>query len=383
MNLPMTSSDNNNKFLRVLIIEDSRSDAELLAEELKQGDYNLEWERVETAENLITALAEQTWDIIISDYSMPHFNALEALNILKEKNLDIPFIVVSGVISEDAAEVIECLKSGAQDFFLKGRLFRFLPAIERELQESRNRKARREAEYKLSAYTMRLEQSNKELEQFARIISHDVQGPLRKIRYFSDYLEQSASKKLNTEELDYIARIQKAIHKVKTHTEDLLNLSKVNQSGKPFKKENLSELAIAARIEAYEAMPEVKGQIEIAEMVSAEVDADQIKILLFHLMENGLKFQPKGASPFVKVSTKPLNEQFYEITVQDNGIGMKEENLERVFEPFQRLHIEGTLGLTLCKKIVERHKGMITVESSPGVGSTFRISLPFSPPFLD
>jgi signal transduction histidine kinase len=374
----MTASSQPLKPLRVLCIEDSEPDAELLIETLRRGGYKAEWQRVQSASEMEAALAEKAWELVLCDYSMPSFTALEALQVLKERGLDVPFIVVSGVISEEAAEVIECLKSGAHDFFLKSRLFRFIPAVERELQEAENRRSKRAIEQKLIEYTNRLEQSNKELEQFARVVSHHVQSPLRKVRFFSDYLQQSALDRLTDEERDSMARIQKAVHRMEIHIEALLNLSKVTRSGKPFKRTELSEIARAARAD----ISEPKNRIEIGGMVSAEVDEDQIRTLLYHLMDNGIKFQ-ENALPKVKVSASPLDEGYYEIAVQDNGIGVREENKARIFEPFHRFKggdKDVGLGLTLCKKIAERHGGSISVESVVGVGSTFKVKLPYSPP---
>jgi len=130
--------------LRVLLIEDSENDAELLLLELRRGGYAPEYERVETPEGLEDALARQTWDIIISDYAMPRFNGVQALKLAQEKVADIPFIIVSGSIGEDVA--VAAMKAGAHDYLMKGNLARLLPAIARELREVRIRQERRQAE---------------------------------------------------------------------------------------------------------------------------------------------------------------------------------------------------------------------------------------------
>ena len=130
--------------LRVLIIEDSENDAELLLLELRRGGYAPEYERVETPEGLEDALARQFWDIIISDYAMPRFNGLQALKLTQGKGVDIPFILVSGSIGEDVA--VEAMKAGAHDYLMKGKLARLLPAIARELREVRMRQERRQAD---------------------------------------------------------------------------------------------------------------------------------------------------------------------------------------------------------------------------------------------
>ena len=130
--------------LRVLLIEDSENDAELLLLTLRRGGYAPAYERVETPEGLEDALARQSWDIIISDYAMPRFNGLQALKLAQETGADIPFILVSGSIGEDVA--VEAMKAGAHDYLMKDKLARLPPAIARELRDARMRQEQRQAE---------------------------------------------------------------------------------------------------------------------------------------------------------------------------------------------------------------------------------------------
>jgi PAS domain S-box-containing protein/putative nucleotidyltransferase with HDIG domain len=135
------------KPLRVLIIEDSEDDTLLLIRELKRGGYEVDFERVETAEEMQLALHQKNWDLILSDYSMPEFNAPQALELLKASGLDLPFIISSGTIGEETA--VAALKAGANDFLVKGKFARLVPAIERELREAESRRERRRAEAQL------------------------------------------------------------------------------------------------------------------------------------------------------------------------------------------------------------------------------------------
>ncbi len=133
-----------NDLIRVLIIEDSEDDKELLLRELRQGGYNPEYLLVETREALNSALDKQSWDIVLSDYVMPNFDGLSALNIVKERELDIPFIIISGTIGEDVA--VMAMKAGATDYIMKSSLKRLVPAVRRELKEFENRRLRNQAE---------------------------------------------------------------------------------------------------------------------------------------------------------------------------------------------------------------------------------------------
>lgn len=143
------------KQLRVLVVEDSKDDVLLLIRELKRGGYQPEYERVDTADAMSAALDSKKWDIIISDYVMPRFSGLSALKLLKKKEIDVPFILVSGRIGEDIA--VDAMKAGAQDYIRKDDLRRLNPAIERELEEAEGRLKRKIAEEALRSLSLRYE----------------------------------------------------------------------------------------------------------------------------------------------------------------------------------------------------------------------------------
>ncbi len=130
--------------LQVLIVEDSKRDAELLVEQLGRNGYQIEHERVESAAEMSAALDRRAWDLVLADYSMPEFNGLQALELMRARHLDIPFITVSGSFGEELA--VDMMKAGAGDYIMKTRLVRLVPAIERELDAAQNRRARAHAE---------------------------------------------------------------------------------------------------------------------------------------------------------------------------------------------------------------------------------------------
>ena len=135
------------KPLRILLVEDSEDDAELLVCHLERHNYDVEWLRVETPEAMSSALDRQQWDIILADYSLPKFNATAALHVLQSKALDIPFIIVSGNIGEETA--VAAMKAGAHDYIMKGNLARLVPAIEREIEEAASRRERQRIQLEL------------------------------------------------------------------------------------------------------------------------------------------------------------------------------------------------------------------------------------------
>jgi PAS domain S-box-containing protein len=142
------------QMLQVLVIEDSADDAELIVREIERGGYTLDWKRVETKADMQIALSGQPWDVILSDYSMPHFSAMAALATLKASGLDIPFIVISGTIGEETA--VAALKTGAHDFLVKDKLARLIPALERELRDAEVRRSQREAQSRYQLLVERL-----------------------------------------------------------------------------------------------------------------------------------------------------------------------------------------------------------------------------------
>ncbi len=140
--------------LRVLIVEDSESDAALAVRFLVKAGYAVSYERVETAEEMRAALSSQSWEVVISDYNLPQFDAPASLAVLKESGLDIPFIIVSGTVGEETA--VAMMKLGAHDYLMKGKLARLAPAVEREIREAKIRAERQAVEKRARRHLARL-----------------------------------------------------------------------------------------------------------------------------------------------------------------------------------------------------------------------------------
>jgi two-component system, LuxR family, sensor kinase FixL len=245
---------------------------------------------------------------------------------------------------------------------------------------------RKRAEQTLNEQAEKLARSNGELEQFAYVASHDLQEPLRKIQAFGDRLKGKYSTTLGPEGVDYLARMQNAAARMQLLIQDLLSLSRVASNTKPFAQVDLGEVARVVISDLEVRIQERSGRVEAADLPVVFGDRGQLAQLFQNLIGNGLKFQKLGESPVVKVSseTVPLPDgagAAWRITVEDNGIGFDEKYRERIFQIFQRLHgrseYEGTgIGLAICRKIVERHGGVIAAHSSPGAGAKFVITLP-------
>ncbi len=251
---------------------------------------------------------------------------------------------------------------------------------------------RQKAEMEQARYAAELERSNRELEQFAYVASHDLQEPLRKIGIFSERLQAHSGDRLDAMGRECLERMQSAAERMRRLIDGLLQLSRVTSQGRRFVSVDLTQVAREVVADLEVKIEQVGGQVEIKPLPTLEADPLQMRQLLQNLIANGLKFHRPETPPLVVVSgrysrgrrtgqDRPTSEKQCCIRVEDNGIGFDEKDQERIFQVFQRLHgrdrFEGTgIGLAICRKIAERHGGRIAARSTPGQGSTFEVLLP-------
>lgn len=250
----------------------------------------------------------------------------------------------------------------------------------------------RERTSELSVLNVELERSNRELQDFAFVASHDLQEPLRKIQAFSDRLRTVQGPKFDDQGRDYLDRMSGAAERMHTLINDLLSYSRVTTKAQPFEPTDLNKVIDGVMGDLETSVEESGGTVTIGKLPTIDADAVQMRQLFQNLIANALKFAKDDERPVVNVSGEVFRgevpsigrstaENLLRISVADNGIGFDEKYLDRIFTPFQRLHgrneYQGTgIGLAVCRKIVERHGGSLTAESTPGKGSTFIIILP-------
>jgi light-regulated signal transduction histidine kinase (bacteriophytochrome) len=237
-----------------------------------------------------------------------------------------------------------------------------------------------------------LENSNHDLQQFASVASHDLQEPLRKIQMFANLLKKKTTGILGDDEIAYLEKIIGSAERMKALIVDILNYSRLSADNGEFLPTDLNYL-LKELLEDFELMlADKKGKIEYTILPVLEVNRGQMRQVFLNLISNALKFSKEGVAPVIKIKAKLLSEKsftgqenvngdFCLLTIEDNGIGFDEKYAGTIFSLFQRLHpkdsFEGTgIGLSIAKKIIEKHQGLIQAKSRPGKGAMFMIILP-------
>jgi signal transduction histidine kinase len=259
------------------------------------------------------------------------------------------------------------------------RLEREVAARTEELRaEVATRRAREE---ELEALTKELERSNRELNDFAFIASHDLQEPLRKIRAFGDRIVSDHAGALDEEGHDFLERMQSAAERMSRLIEDLLAFSRVHRHAQPFTSVALGEVLRDVALDLEQRVNETKGRLVVPDdLPTIDADPTQMRQLFQNLLGNALKFHPDDRGNTVEVRAR-RDGDLWRFEIADDGIGFDPKYRDKIFGPFQRLHgrrtYDGTgIGLAICRRIVERHGGSLDVHSAVGEGTTFVLTLP-------
>jgi two-component system cell cycle sensor histidine kinase/response regulator CckA len=376
--------------LRVLLVEDSPDDVELISRELTRHGFQTESRAVESRDDFLDALTTQTFDVILSDHSMKAFSSTEALRLLHELGKDIPFIIVSGTIGEDAA--VDAMRAGAHDYVLKQNLRRLGPAVERELREAANRKVQRSTQAALQSSEQRLHHAQR-MESVGRLaagIAHDFNNLLTVILGFSEFL---------IERLPPGESAHRDASEIRTAAQRATGLTKQLLA---FSRQQVLERRVVDLVAAVNEMQPMIRRL-IGEDLRCEfqlatspqlvlIDPGQFEQVLMNLVINARDAMPAGGHLRVAISRERIEPahaseigvapgDFVMLSVTDNGAGIDAETLEYIFEPFftTKPSGEGTgLGLSTVFGIVRQSGGVIEVESAVRQGTTFRVYFPVS-----
>lgn len=401
--------------IKILLVDDREDNLTSIEAIFSADDYRFV-KANSGKEALKILLKEQDFNLILMDVKMPGLSGFETASLIyeREKLRKIPIIFITAHSYSDEI-IYEGYKTGAVDYIykpIKPQLLKAKVSVFIDLYRKTEELMRQEltlkneiAERRLSEEQVKklneqlldnihtLENANAELARFAYVASHDLQEPLRKIQTYGDLLNKKYSPQLTGDGQHYIERMQKAAKRLQKLIKDVLTYSRLTDATAFFTKADINAIINDIIVDLELRIEEVGAKIYVDDLPELFVNPGQISQLFQNLISNALKFARKGVTQEIRITYDISNkagdhtangQQYCNISVQDNGIGFDESYMEQIFTLFKRLNdtneYEGTgIGLAICKKIVEQHKGFISAKSKINEGSTFIISLPINP----
>lgn len=364
----------------LLIVDDNPDDREQCIRMLGKI-ANAKYHFVEASSGLaaLEKAAEVKPDCILLDYSLPGESGLEILKKLCEANLFLSIIMMTGQGNEAVA--VQAMKSGAQHYLIKSEMKPDMlhNAVRAAIEHSALGRKISEQETLQQKLVQQLIESNTQLERFAYIASHDMQEPIRMVTSFSEIIAKDYGHLLDDTGKEYLGLIVSSGQRMRDLVEDLLAYSRMGNEGMGITSFS-GESALAGILENLKGLIEQQGAcITHDPLPQFYGNPVQFMRLLQNLICNAIKYQSKDTPPEIHIGIEDEGSEWH-ISVKDNGMGIKEDFIEQIFQPFRRLHtwdnIQGTgLGLAICRKIAESHGGRIWVVSTHGEGSTFHFTL--------
>ncbi len=384
---------------KILIVDDKAENLFALRQILSRTGAEIV--EAPNGNDALVASLNHEFAVAILDVQMPEMSGYELAECLRKdkKTIHLPLIFLSTVFSDDY-HIFKGYEVGAVDFIAKpfdpriliGKVNVFL---ELDRQRALLRNAKDELELRvqertvelqvaysaLEQHSVQLKAMNLELQEFAFITSHDLQEPLRKIQTFGNMLVRKHKESFNPEGRDYMERMIKAASRMSGLLRSLLNYSRTGTHLLNYSRVSLTEVARDAASDLELLIKEAKGSVEISDMPTVDADAVLLRQLFQNLIENSIKYGKESEPPIVMIYGR-IEDGTCRVMIEDNGIGFDECYCQKIFKPFERLHGKNTpyngtgMGLAICKKIVNRHGGEITVRSIPERGATFCVSLP-------
>ncbi|MBT0586700.1 sensor histidine kinase [Alteromonas oceanisediminis] len=375
---------------------------ERIADALKLSEKKLN-EMIETVELSREGRMDDALALVNTEVGLAMYQQLEALFTeinLYEQNIQVGHRAqLNEVLTE--SKLTFAISAFMTTALILG-LFLLIYKANREQQEHRDELERQNLELEeqvekrtqvLKLYSEELSRSNRELEDFAFVASHDLQEPLRKIRAFGDRIKTGYADVLDERGQDFLGRMLNAAARMSTLISDLLEFSRVSTRGKEFAPTDLNRVLETVLEDVELRIAEKNATVNVGDLPTIDADKSQMEQVFLNLMTNSLKFQKPDVAPTINIYVSELTQEeiesrqldtekkFIDIHFEDNGIGFEQSYADKIFVPFQRLHgrsdYAGTgIGLAVCRRIIERHNGTINVISSLGNGAKFIITLP-------
>jgi signal transduction histidine kinase len=369
------------KPLKILVLEDVQDDVGLIERELRKGGLSFETTRVDSKQAFIDALRQYQADIILSDHSLPQFNSFEALKLCRRSGISIPFILVTGSVSEEFA--VTCLKEGADDYVLKSNLIRLPNAIVNSIKQRELEKERKKSDQALREQNDELVKINRELDSFVYSVSHNLRAPLMSVLG----LLNLARMQDNKDQMDqYFEMMEHSIQKLDNTLKEILDYSRNARKEVEVQQVNIRDIVNESirRLLYMEGSEQLKKTIDIIEQSPLYADAYRLLVIFNNLLSNSIKYRdPQKEENFIHFYIT-IEKKLLTIRVQDNGIGIPSNFLPKVFNMFYRAteRSEGAgLGLYIVRETVQKLGGRVDVQSEYGVGTTFEIEIPNKVPF--
>lgn len=362
--------------LKVLCLEDDDEDFEFINETLQKSSLVCVTKRVDTENKFKNSLTEFNPDVILSDHALPQFNSMEALRVCQSQDMKVPFILVTGAVSDEFA--VQCLKQGADDYILKSNLGRLPSAIKNALKLKEIEQAKLKAIAELALQNDELIKTNKEVDSLVYSVSHNLRAPLMSVLGLINL-----SKRENNIEMlhQFHHMMEDTILKLDDTLKEILDYSKNARMDLQVVKVDLKQL-IQETLEKMQFMPgyaRMDVQVEIEDKVDFYTDYYRLSVIINNLISNGIKYQDRSKeSPRLHISGS-VSENHVLLKFEDNGIGIDNTVVSKIYDMFFRANTEkdgSGLGLYIVKEAVDKLQGKIQIKSALGEGTTFTLEIP-------
>jgi signal transduction histidine kinase len=359
---------------KILVVDDSEADRLSYKRLLQRSGVAFDIREAGSMSDGLAAANDTEVDCVLVDYRLPDGDGIDFIRACKEKGLepDAAIVMVTGQGSEQTA--VEAMKLGALDYIAKNTIFEgfFTQSILNAIERAHLKRQVRQ-------YQQELEKSYMALSEFTHTVSHDLKAPLRRIGQFCDLLRDEVGDRLGVDGTEYVTRLGVNARRLQRLVDDLLTYSRTLNSRDQKTDIDLKKILAEVVDDLDVLVKETKAKVIVGEMPVLPGYQVRIRELFQNLISNALKYRGKN-DPVIEVGCERTN-GFYTFSVKDNGEGIDPKYHQSIFKAFERLHtqdeIEGSgLGLSICSKIVEMHKGKIWVESNDGPGVTFKFTLP-------
>lgn len=368
----------NEKILKILMLEDLQDDVGLIERTLRKEGMSFSSKRVDSEDEFTQSLEQFQPDVILSDHALPQFNSLEALKICRKRAVNVPFILVTGTVSEEFA--VSCLKQGADDYVLKSNMVRLPSAIHNALRQRHHEVKRKKAERTLRKQNEELIKINKELDSFVYSVSHNLRAPLMSVLGLIN-LVQLENKNADQSLHDYFEMMQQSIHKLDDTLKEILDYSRNARSALTISEVDVRKMVLESfdKMKYMEGSEDIVKSVKIEEDVAFYTDPYRLSVIINNLVSNAIKYRDIHKKDHELVVEAMFSDTDLILKFCDNGIGISPEYLPRIFEMFFRAteRSEGAgLGLYIVKETVDKLHGTITVDSVMGEGTTFKVVIP-------